>query len=255
MKKTQLVILLTLGYLIGMTSSAADPSGNKSENLPVTKETFRYRSDTVQAPVAAVSNIGELAKEHAITGETGSAFGFSAGSADAQYFLSGAGYAEALALTRSGDYAEAAKRLDTMGDAFILFEAPDPLYHYLQRLRYLIRNGVYDREALVEMLSLFQPLFEDYARTQSPDMLTLVQAGAWLVDMSLALSAGDSGMLRYSIMLSRMHSEMERMEAPEGVLSALAEIENIGRQDALSDRDMQHVIQLVGKLQQALIQG
>jgi hypothetical protein len=252
MKTVQFKTLLVFTSLISLAAAAADTPVEKPENLPVTKEVFWYRSEATQGPVAAVSDIGELARQNALVIDTGAAFGFAAGSVDAQYFLAGAAYSEALALTRGGDYAEAAKRLDTLGEALIVFEAPGSLYHYLQRVRYLISSGTYDRKVLVEMLSLFQPLFEDYARAQSADMLTLVQAGAWLVDMSLALSAGDSGMLKDSLVLSHMSSEMKRMEAPEGVLSTLAEIETIGRQEALSERDMQHVIQLVKKLQQML---
>lgn len=220
--------------------------------LPDADTTVSYRSDVIQQSLATASNIGNLARSNSVPGLSGTKFGFAAGSTEAKYFLSGACYADALALARGGDYAGAAQRLKALGETLIQVDAPGSLYHYIVRMQYTVMKHAYDQEALIEMLSLFQPLLEDFASTRSEDALTLVQAGAWLVDMSMALSAENSIMLKDRLMLDHMRSEMKRMDAPPGVQNALEEIARIGGQETVTGRDMEHVMQLVRNMQQLL---
>lgn len=250
--KIQNLFMLIMASLGSVSVGAAEVDKPIPDTLSGAKTSVSYRSDTMQQSLASVTNLGDLARDNPVPGVTGGTFGFSAGSMEAQYFLAGGCYSQAIALARGGDYAEAAKRLESLSDALIKMEAPGSLYHYLVRMKYLVEKHSYKQEALVEMLSLFQPLLEDFARSRSEDAVTLVQSGAWLVDMSMALSAGNSSMLKDRLMLDHMRSEMKRMDAPPGVQDALEEISSIGSQENVTERNVGHVLQLVRNMQQLL---
>lgn len=130
--------------------------------------------------------------------------------------------------------------------------APTGLYSYVSRIRHHAVRKDHDADVLVDYLSLFHPLFEDYARSQSQDKLALFQIGSWLVDMGLTAAAGDITLLRQQLQLQHIEDEMKRMDAPNGVQNALTEIAEITRQDEISDRDTDKELRLIKEIQSML---
>ena len=130
--------------------------------------------------------------------------------------------------------------------------APSPMYNLITKTRNLVESEKYPPEYLITVLSLFEPFFEEYAKTKSEDKLTLFRAGAWLVNMSLTAAAGDRGLLRQPATMNYFTLEFKRMDAPKGVIEALAEIDKVSQKTEISDKDTEKVLQLVTQIEQLL---
>ena len=154
--------------------------------------------------------------------------------------------------TFSGKRDLASRRLEYIEREFVNMGAPSSLYNFISKTHNLADNTKYPPEYLVSVLSLFQPFFEEYAKTKSEDKLTLFRAGAWLVNMSLSAAAGDKQLLRQPATLDYFSSELKRMDAPKGVIEAMAEINKISRKTDITDKDAETVLQLVTQVEQLL---
>ncbi|HAR45459.1 MAG: hypothetical protein A2X56_05515 [Nitrospirae bacterium GWC2_57_13] len=211
-----------------------------------------FNSSRFQAGIKGDKGLGELAKENTSLGDPATSFGFAAKSEEAKFFLIGSLYSEALAYVRGGKMDLAAKRLESIQSEFINIGVPSSLYNYISKMRQLIETKRHTEEALLDFLALFQPFFEDYAKSKSADKLTLFRAGSWLVDMGLASAGGDKELLRQTDKLTYFIAEMKRMDAPKGALEALDEIAGIAGKKEISDRDAKSVLKLVKKIQAVL---
>jgi hypothetical protein len=180
------------------------------------------------------------------------AFGFAAKSPEATFFLIGSLYAEAVAYIRSGNLDLAAQRLAAIETESIKLQVPSALYNYVSRLRNLVETQRYPAEVLGEFAALLQPFLEEYGVSQSADRRTLLRAGAWLVDMSLAAAAGDKELLKQVSALHYFSSELQRLQAPKGVLDALAEFTAIVSKPDLNEQDVARVLTLVQTMQTVL---
>jgi hypothetical protein len=196
--------------------------------------------------------LGEIAKEQSTVDQEGLAYGFAAKSEEAKFFLIGSLYSEALAYLFSGDNELAAERLKAVEREFIVLQVPPSLYNYLTKMRSMLTSGKHDPKLVAELLSLFQPFFEEYAEGQSTDKLTLFRAGIWLFDMGLTAAAGDLELLHQAGTLEYFTEEMERMDAPVGVMRALDDINDIVKQEKVSDRDVRNILKLVKRIQTIL---
>lgn len=201
---------------------------------------------------ASGRSLGEIAKEQSAVGEDEESFGFAEKSEEAKFFLIGSLYSEAIAYVRSGDLKSAAERVKGIEQQFIILRVPRSLYNYTSRMRSILETGKYDAKAAGEMLSLLQPFIEDWARGLSEDKLTLFKTGLFLFDMSLAAAAGGIGLLRQAETLKYYTEEMERMDAPEGVMKSLESITKIVGKESISERDVQEVLKLVKRIQSVL---
>jgi outer membrane protein assembly factor BamD (BamD/ComL family) len=197
-------------------------------------------------------DLGALAQANSALGERASSFGFSAKSDEANVFLVGALYSEALAFLRSGDFESAADRLEALQQQFIRLGVPNSLYGYVTKLLNLVSQQRYSNEALLDMLSLFQPFFEDYANGRSEDFMILFRAGSWLVDLSLAAAAGNTTMVRQQAHLEYIVREMKRMDAPVGVGEALEQIAEVTAKEEITTRDLQSMISQIKRIQSIL---
>lgn len=116
----------------------------------------------------------------------------------------------------------------------------------------LVQGQRYSAEALADVLSFFQPRFEEYAREKGIGQLTLFRAGTWLVDMWLA-AAGDTGSLRQWDKAQYFMQEMRRLEAPPGALDALTRINAIVAKSEITDVDVRDLLRLTQRLQHMLL--
>jgi hypothetical protein len=211
-----------------------------------------FNSYKFQSGIKSGKGLGTLAKEHSAIGEQASSFGFAAKSEEAKFFIIGALYSETIAYLKSGNLDLAAKRLESIEKEFISLRVPSSLYNFVTKARNLIQTKKYKADVLGEFLSLFQPFYEDYAKTKGEDKLILFRAGSWLVDMSLTAAAGDKELLRQKGTLDYFTKEMKRMDAPKGVMDALDEISKIAVKREITDRDAKEVLNLVKKIQTIL---
>lgn len=264
MKNKRVITAITMAALVAVFAA----SGAFSQEQPAVPKDLNARhllsslkggevvfdSSSFQSEIRSGKSLGALAKEQSVVGEKATAFGFAAKSDKAKFFLIGSLYSEALAYVRSGDIALAADRLKAIETQFIAIRVPSSLYNYISRTRNLLETKRYSTEVVRELLSLFQPFFEDYARGmgKGEDKLTLFRAGSWLMDMSLAAAAGDTNLLRQKAKLDYFNTEMKRMDAPNGVLDALAEITKISEQKEIAERDAKQVLKQVKRIQTIL---
>ena len=116
----------------------------------------------------------------------------------------------------------------------------------------MIQANRYEKGALFDVLTLFQPFFEDYAKSKSGDKLILFRAGTWLMDMSLAAAGKDKNLLKQTEDINYFIKEMKRMDAPKGVLNALDDIEKVANKKDITDKDTKTVLKLVKKIQTIL---
>ena len=237
--------------LIGV-SSLAQEAHEIPEGFTLPPGDLVFSSSVMQAELGSTVDLGAMARENSALGERASSFGFSAKSDEANVFLVGALYSEALAFLRSGDFESAVDRLEALQAQFIRLGVPNSLYGYVSKVLNLVNQQQHSNEALLDMLSLFQPFFEDYANGRSEDLLILFRAGSWLVDMSLTAAVGNTIMLRQQAHLEYIIREMERMDAPAGVGDALEQIAEVTAKKEISTRDLQSVIGQVKRIQSIL---
>jgi hypothetical protein len=216
------------------------------------KEEEVFDSSRFQSGIKSDRSLGSVAKDQSFFGDPSVSFGFAAKSAEAKFFIIGSLYSEALAYLKSGNTDLAAKRIESIEKEFINLNVPDSLFSYISKTHNIVVTKRYSPEAEMDFLSLFQPLFEDYAKSKGEDKLTLFRAGSWLFDMGLTAAAGDKDLLKQSSKLNYFITEMKKMDAPKGVLDSLAEIEKISEKKEISDKDAADVLKLVKNIQTVL---
>jgi hypothetical protein len=136
---------------------------------------------------------------------------------------------------------------------FVLIETPSALYNHISTVRSRVALEKYSKEALLDMLSLFQPFFEEYAQGLSQDKMILFRAGSWLMDMSLTAAADNKDLIKLAKpQLTYFTKEMKRMDAPKGVMKAYQNIAKIADKETISDGDVQRVLKQVKKIQTIL---
>jgi len=208
-----------------------------------------FDSTGFQSRIAAPKGIGGLANDLSLYGKGGQAMGFAAKSEEAKTFLIGSFYSECVAYVRAGKADLAVDRLKAIENEFIAMGVPNSIYGFISKIENAITTKKYDTAVLLDFLSLFQPVYEDYLKSKGQDRLTLFQAGSWLMDMALAAAAQDTSLLKQPRTLSYFVAEMKRMDAPKGVQDALAEILTISGKKELAGRDADQVLKLIKKIQ------
>lgn len=212
---------------------------------------IRFNSGAFQAALAG-DGLGTLALDNSSLGEAASSFGFSAKSDEANVFLIGSLYSEALAFLRSGDRALAVDRLEAIEQQLISLGVSSPLYGLISRVKTLTGGNDHSKDILVEMLSVAQPFLDEHFASRSDDFLVLFQTGSWLGDLGLAASAGRIDLLRQEAQLSYVQAEMERLDAPEVVVESLAEISKLIAKDEISPRDANSILDQIKQIQRVL---
>lgn len=211
-----------------------------------------FDSNAFQSGIQATSGFAPLADGMSLYGKGGQAMGFAAKSEEAKTFLIGAFYSESLAYIRAGKYPLAVERLKAMEKEFVNMGVPSALYNFISKIENTVTLHKYEPAVLLDFFALFQPFFEEYLSAKGADRLTLFQAGSWLMDMGLAASARNTTLLKQPEKVGYIASEMKRMDAPKGVLDALAELSTITAKKEIADRDADQVVKLVKKIQTVL---
>lgn len=248
----RLIILPIICALSAVPLSAFSQEGFDPNTIKVDGQLPYFNSQAFQSGIQTEKNLGEIARQHSPLAEKPSTFGFAAKSDEARFLLIGALYTEVLAYLHGGKADLAAQRLELIEREFINMGAPSSLYNFVTKTRNLVEGGKYPSEYLVTVTSLFQPFFEEYAKSKSEDKLTLFRAGAWLVNMSLTAAGNDKELLRQSATLNYFSTELKRMDAPKGVLEALGEIGKISQKKEITDKDSEKVLRLVKEIEQLL---
>jgi hypothetical protein len=244
----QLLVSTLAVACMGVAHAEKDPINNTA----VADEWLAYSSSATQQALSPQVNVGDAVMAQSILGQSATTLGFAEKSPEARTFLTGALYAEALALTRAGRMAEATKRLDALVDLTAQLHIAPATNQYLYRVQHLLQRESYSPAALAEMLSLAQPFLDAHNAAQGRNMLLLFQTGAWLADYAMIAGSGDYQYLRQPMMLGRTLREMERLEAPKGVLDALREIRALTAGKGLGEREAREVQRLVRKMQELL---
>lgn len=244
------IITLTLFFTIA-TLHAEDliardiPKGNATQI-----DLMNFNSASFQSAIESRDSLSKFAQEQSQVGSQDASMGFAAKSDEAKFFLIGSVYSEALAHLQGGDMQASAERLKLIETQLVVLQTPSSLYSYISKVRICIAQEKYEKEALFDMLSLFQPFFEDYAAGLSPDKVALFRAGSWLMDMGLTAAAKDKELIKQAEpQLAYFIKEMTRMDAPKGVLKAYDEISKIAAKDDIEDKDVAKVLKQVKKIQ------
>lgn len=251
--KIVLVSALVLTALFLMAppgfSQGQRPAGYSPGAMPGSGD---FDSARFQSAIGTDGALGVMAKQNSVIGDPSVAFGFAEKSDEAKFLIIGALYSEAIAYLKGGQYDACAKRLGSIEKEFISLQVPSSLYNYVSKTRNLVELKKLDTATLLDFLSLFQPFFEDYAKGQSADKLTLFRTGTWLVDLGLAASAGNKALLKQTERIEYFVNEMKRMDAPKGVIESLETIRQISLKNDITDRDTDTVVKMVKKIQTTL---
>jgi hypothetical protein len=252
--RTRLIIgstlTLFLGFTVGMASAQEDRTPPSNPDL--TRGEVHFDSSMFQSNIKSEKDLGTLAAGLSPISEQAIAFGFAGKSEPAKFFAMGSLYAEALAYLRGDNPDQAAQRLASIEKEFVNLQAPGSLYNYISRTRNMLVSGRYPPDVMVEFLALFQPLYEDFAKSRGEAQFTLSRAGAWLVDMSLTAAAGDKTLLHQPEKVQYFRQEMQRLNAPKGVLDALNELTRLAAKPELTDGDVSNILKLVQEIQTVL---
>jgi hypothetical protein len=252
-KQTTLVVLAFVSVVLSASMvSANEPIPIPDSSLLQDGQAY-FNSANYQSTIHTSDSMSRIAKAQSPIGEDAAAYGFSAKSDEAKFFIIGTLYSEALAHLRGGDLKLAAERLESIEDQFVALQVPSALYSYISKVRSRAALGKYSNEVVMDMLSFFQPFFEDYAQGLSQDKLILFRAGSWLMDMSLTAAADDRELITQAKpQLVYFIKEMERMDAPKGVQEAYQDISEIADKKEISDKDVRMVLKQVKKIQTIL---
>jgi hypothetical protein len=249
MKRVNLIFVV-LALLVlpvsAISQDTLDPNNIKTSPAPF------FNSDMLQSGIRSPLNLGGLAKQNSPINVKGASFGFAAKSDEARFFLIGASYSEALAYLEGGKPDLASQRLQFIEEEFIQMGAPSSLYTLISKTRNMVEIGKYPKEYVRTVLSLFQPFFEEFAQSKSEDKLILFRAGSFLSDIGLVAAAGNKELLKQSTNITYFSTEMKRMDAPKGVLEALAEMHKVSEKETLTDKDSATVLKLVKKIEELL---
>jgi len=244
--------MITLLTLLPAGFASAGDDLVLPDKIDLTGSTMNFDSSQFQASINSDESLGSLALQNTSIDEGAVEFGFAAKSEEAKFFIIGTLFSESLAYLRGGNNQMAVNRLKAMEREFIEIGVTPSLYNYITKLRNMVETERYEGKVITEIFSLFQPFFEDFAKGRNDDNRLLFQTGSWLVDMSLAAASGNKGLLVQTEKLKFLSEEMKRMDAPKGVIDALADITNISAKKEIEDRDTKKVLKLVKKMQSLL---
>jgi hypothetical protein len=244
--------LLALTAVFMATVAVAQEERGLLVNPDLSSGPVYFNSARFQSSLRSATDLGTLAQKNPAINEQAVTFGFAEKSAEAKFFIIGTLYTEALAYLQSDNLDEAAKRLAAIDRELINLQAPGALYNYLSQTRNLVERKQYSAEVLTDFLALFQPFFDDYARSRGDDKLTLFRTGTWLVDMSLAAAGQDTEGLKRPGQARYFSQVLQRLNAPKGVLDALERLTRITEKAELTDADMKEVLKLIKEIQTIL---
>ena len=230
---------------LGNQQVARTNQGATDQGSPVNVYAF-------QAEIQSESPLGTLVAEHSTLEKTTTAFGFAGKPAKTAAFLIGTLYAEALAYLQSDDWEAVLWHLAALENELTAVQAPVSLSQYVSTLSDFVEGYQESSAAAAEWLALFEPLYEDYARSQSVEKLLFFRTGAWLENMALAAAAGDQTALQQAAAVQYFMQALPQFNVPQEVLDTLEQIKRALEKPALDDREVTGVLKLIKKAQRML---
>jgi hypothetical protein len=210
--------------------------------------TYRFQ---VGLPHAAT--LGTLVAARPVLSAPPPAIGFTPQATRAAFVRIGVSFAEAVATLHGGAVEATAPRLDVLLQTLATVQAPPTLTQYLHVMQTLLHSQQYPGDALASFLSLFEPLYEDAYTQTSGEEVRLFRVGTWVENMALAAAVGAPTALRQEGQASaEVRRVLTLMQAPPGVLDALAQIDQLLRQPTLTAEDISTIHRLLQHLQQML---
>jgi hypothetical protein len=243
---TKIIIIAWAGVCFGQKTHSIPSNLDLRDAKPL------FNSSGYQSSIKTNRSLAELAMSTSFLDTSSLALGFSAKSAEAQFFIIGALYSQIVALLNGDSLELAARHLDKVESELIDLGAPGGLFNYTSNLRNMIITKRNSKEVTYEFASLLQPFLEDFAKARIDNKAVLLDAGSWLVDFGLAASAGDVEKLRQGNKISYFLKEMERLEAPKGVIESYQELLAISGKKEISESDFSDILRLVRKIQTIL---
>lgn len=254
--RAKIKLISMVGVITLFLSLSAVVWAQDVKDLP---ENFNFDGDKLwfdsygyQSAITTGKSLSKLIGQAGFSSEESAAFGFGAKSPEARFFLIGSSYSQAIAYFKGDNLAAAASSLKRIEQELINLRAPSALYNYVTKTRNILERNKYSFEALGEFISLLQPFLEDYAGIKGQDKIILFRAGSWLISYGLAAAAGDKSMLHETLKLRYFLQELERLDAPKGVLTSLNELVEISEKERITDSDTEKIIKLVKKTQTLL---
>jgi hypothetical protein len=205
-----------------------------------------------QAGLRSERPLGPLVAEHSTLERTATAFGFAGKPVKTSVFLIGTLYAEALAYLRSDDREAVLWHLAALENELTAVQAPQSLAQYVNTLYHFIEGQPQAAAVAAEWLALFEPLYEDYAKSRSVERLLFFRAGAWLENLALAAAAGDKNALQQVATVQSFIKELPQFNVAPKVLEILEHIKRTLEKPVLDDRDVTAVLRLIKQAQRML---
>jgi hypothetical protein len=219
-----------------------------------------------QRQIQPAQGLGTFVAAHSALREPAAIAAFTPQAARTAFVRLGTLYAEALATLASDDVEATSLRLVMLVQILVRVQAPPVLPQYLRTVHGLlppwarVLEGEKDRKAMLPgekvatILALFEPLYEDaYAGANAQEPIRLFQAGAWLENMSLAAAARDAAALRYGgAALEEVRNTLTHIHAPPEALTALARVQRLLAQSALTEDELRTIQNLVQDIQERL---
>jgi hypothetical protein len=254
------LLVLSLGINTWFAARAwwtPDPAVQQTASRPLAPPGQEHPASAhdFQANMVVSTELDALVAANSTVEEQMVAFGFASKPVPAQSYFLGTLYAEALAYTRGGDTASAAGHWAAIRKE--VEPIAQPLTVYARQMETLLTASADEQTAdsaaeLVAFMSLFEPLYENYTGERAAQTLPLFRAGTWLTNMRLAAAIGDKTALQTPATVRYFQHEMRRLEAPKGVLDALAHMGRMMEQDRLADQDVKKMLKLVKRVQELL---
>ncbi len=162
-------------------------------------------------------------------------------------------FADTVVTLQSGALEAAAPRLDVLLQTLTIVQAPPTLAQYLRVLQTLLHSQQYSGAGLASFLSLFEPLYEDaYAHTPGEEV-RLFRVGTWIENMALAtMVSATTALQQEGRSVAEVRHALTLLGAPQEVLDALTQIDQLLRQPRLTTEDVSIMQRLLQRLKQTL---
>jgi hypothetical protein len=221
-------------------------------NQGLTDKEYLFNAYAFQTGIQSETPLETLVTEHSTLEKTTIAFGFTGKPTKTAAFLTGTLYAEALAYLRGDNQEAVLWHLAALEDELTELQAPAALSKYVNTLYSFVEQHQDASTAAEEWLALFEPLYEEYARSHGAERLIFFRAGAWLENMNLAAAAGDKTSLQQDATVQYFIQAMPQLTVSQEAIAVLEQIRQALDKPALDDRDMTTVLKLVKKVQRML---
>jgi hypothetical protein len=251
-----LILSLGLNLWLGLgtwVKHAAGPPQMASTVLDNLERDTRVQAQAFESGTTDADDLSTLVATHSAVDTQSNTLGFADRASRTLPFLVGTLYVEALAYMRSGTLEAAVQHMRIIDMALGTTLLPHVLVQYLRAMQPLLATTSSSPDALEALLPLFEPLYDDYTRSQGLEAMTLFRLGVWLENMLLVAAANDTAVQRQGDTAKAFHQAMQHLRAPTAVQERLAQLSALLAQPAMTAKDVPQMLALIQKIQRLLI--